>query len=34
MVFDALDTWFEKGFRIRKQRPATVRGDKVWLYQQ
>jgi hypothetical protein len=29
MVFDPLDAWFEKGFRIRKQRPVTIRGDKI-----
>ncbi|MDR0563628.1 MAG: relaxase/mobilization nuclease domain-containing protein [Azoarcus sp.] len=29
MVFDSLDTWFEKGFRIRKQRPVTIYGDKI-----
>jgi hypothetical protein len=29
MIFDPLDVWFEKGFRIRKQRPATAKGDKI-----
>jgi hypothetical protein len=28
-AFDPLDAWFEKGFRIRKQRPATVKGDRI-----
>jgi hypothetical protein len=27
--FDSLDAWFEKGFRIRKQRPASVRSDAI-----
>jgi hypothetical protein len=29
MEFDPLDAWFEKGFRIRKQRPTTVKGDRI-----
>jgi hypothetical protein len=28
-AFDPLDAWFEKGFRIRKQKPATVKGDRI-----
>mgnify|MGYP000739341239 CR=1 FL=1 len=28
-VFDPLDGWFEKGFRIRAQKAATVRRDKI-----
>lgn len=27
--FDPLDTWFEKGFRIRKQRPGFLARDKI-----
>jgi len=29
MIFDSIDAWFEKGFRIRKQRPSAVRGDRI-----
>jgi hypothetical protein len=29
MIFDPLDAWFEQGFRVRKQRPATVKGDRI-----
>lgn len=28
-AFDPLDSWFEKGFRVRKQKPASVRRDAV-----
>lgn len=28
-VFDPIDGWFEKGFRIRAQKAATVRRDKI-----
>lgn len=29
MIFDPLDAWFEKGYRVRKQRPATVKADRI-----
>jgi hypothetical protein len=29
MVFDSIDGWFEKGFRVRQQRAVTTRRDRV-----
>jgi len=29
MLFDPIDAWFEKGFRIRKQRPGAMRADRI-----
>ncbi|MDR2924990.1 MAG: relaxase/mobilization nuclease domain-containing protein [Azoarcus sp.] len=29
MLFDPIDAWFEKGFRIRKLRQSTIRADRI-----